>query len=168
MPQVLILVGLSVWALIQNVVYWSYLPAQVAIHFNAKGVADNWLDRDRATALMLAIQIGLPWGLVFVAKAVRYMPASMVNIPHREYWLQPERREATLATVFGSISWIAVIESVFFSVVNHLTFMANRTGQPLNMPPFIAAVAGFVIVVVLLILKMSRRFALPAGSQLER
>ncbi len=52
---------LSVLAVVQNLFYWNYLPEQVAIHFGANGQPDSWLDKDRATMLMMLLQIGLPW-----------------------------------------------------------------------------------------------------------
>lgn len=165
MLQIVALVLLSVWAFIQNLVYMSYLPERVAIHFGANGVADNWLDRGQATGMMIALQVLMPWVLVAIATGVKHMPSSMVNIPHREYWLHPERRRATLAYVVGMISFIAVLESILISVMNHLSFTANRTGQPLNTPVFIAVLGVFLVAVLALVVKMTRRFAMPTTSQ---
>ncbi len=158
MLQIVVLLALTGWALVQNLLYLSYLPERVAIHFGADGVANNWLDRGTATWLMIAIQGGLPWMLIIVSLSIRYVPATLVNIPHREYWLHPERREATLAYVAGLVSSIAILESVFISLVNHMAFTANINGQTLNTQLLLLALVVFLIATSVLVIRMYMRF----------
>ncbi len=73
------------------------LPDRVASHFDAAGRPDGWSDREdyaRFTWLMNGLMIVLFAGL---AAAFSHLPASLVNIPHREYWFAPARADATRA-----------------------------------------------------------------------
>lgn len=149
---------LSVLAVAQNLFYWNFLPERVAIHFGANGQPDNWLDKDRATMLMMLLQIGLPWMMVGIAYGIRYLPASAINIPNREYWLQPERRAATLKYVSGMLGTIAIAESLLIGAMNHLSFNANRLGQPLNTATFVVVLALFMAVVLGMVVASFRRF----------
>ncbi len=76
------------------------LPARVPIHFNAAGVPDGWTDR----ANFLALQIGLTLFLLGLgfgsAMLVRVLPAQLINLPYRDFWLAPDRRVATEQTLF--------------------------------------------------------------------
>lgn len=149
---------LSVLAIAQNLYYWNYLPERVAIHFGANGQPDNWLDKDRATMLMMLLQIGLPWMMVGIAYSIRYLPTSAINIPNREYWLQPERRDATFSYVSGMLGTIAIAESLLIGAMNHLSFDANRLGQPLNTISFVVVLALFMAVVLGMVVASFRRF----------
>ncbi len=157
---------LSVLAIAQNVFYWNQLPESVAIHFDANGQPDSWLDKDRATMLMMLLQIGLPWMMVGIAYGIRYLPTSTINIPNREYWLQPERRDATFSYVAGMLGTIAIAESLLIAALNHLSFDANRLGQPLNTVSFVVVLAMFMAAVLGTVVASFRRFGGRAAFKL--
>jgi uncharacterized membrane protein len=61
------------------------LPPQVASHFDARGVPDSWMSRESHLLLMGLMGLGLPLLFVGVFYGVRYLPASLINLPHRDY-----------------------------------------------------------------------------------
>ncbi len=110
---------------------WSYflLPGEVAIHFNAAGQPDRRASRDWHVALMGLIGLALPLLLLLVFWSIRYLPAGIVNIPHREYWLAPQRRSETADRIFELGLWFALLEGLFFLVIHWLVVAANRQVQ---------------------------------------
>lgn len=69
---------------------WPWLPELV-------GAPHDALPRHQYMALMLGTAVVLPWLAIRAALlAARHAPA-LVNLPDKDYWLAPERREQTLA-----------------------------------------------------------------------
>lgn len=152
---------LAMVAVVQNVAYWSLLPEKVATHFNIHGQPDSWMSRTAATGMMLAFQLGLPFVLLGAVSLATRLPASMVNIPNREYWLHPDRRAESLGYMRTWMAWLCVATSIEAIGINHLTFIANRQQAPLNMAWFGLILVTFLAFVALLVVKMIRRFRLP-------
>jgi serine/threonine-protein kinase len=122
------------------------LPERVATHFNAVGQADGWMSRDGHLMFFGLFGLLLPVLIVGLCYAVRFFPASMVNIPNREYWTAPERRRETYDFLFQHSLWFAPL-AVAFIIGLHFSLMeANSRPTPeLPMGLFIPVVAGFLI-----------------------
>jgi uncharacterized membrane protein len=153
-------------ALLQNAWYYPRLPEQVAIHFNASGKADSWASKSHATLLMLGLQVFLPSFLLLTSQLSRSLPIQWINLPHREYWLAPERREATLASMEQCLWWIAMATCLWILVVNHLTFVANVSGENLNLMPFLVGLVTYMAIVFYLAVGLVWKHRIPNSSSL--
>ncbi len=107
---------------------WSYnqLPAEVATHFNASGEADGWSSRNGFAItyiVLIAAMAGIFAGLVFLLPR---LPVSTISLPNRDYWLAPERREATWRRLGEFLLLIGGGTNLFNVMVMHLTVQANR------------------------------------------
>jgi uncharacterized membrane protein len=118
---------------------WLYpgLPARVAMKFNAHGTATAWGDRSG----LLATQIIAMVVLVGVALAGRFLlprlPAGLINMPHRAYWLAPEREAFTRRRIGELILALCVAQLAFLIALTHLTMRANLQPAPsLGSEPF--------------------------------
>lgn len=158
----ILLAALAAGGLVQHAWYWQQSPNRVATHFDIHGKPDNWMDKTSATLLILAVQLGLPLLLVGTAALIESIPNSLINIPHREYWLQADRRSQSLAYVRRLVTWIAVLASVFMMLVSHLVYVANRTGNNLQLGWLIPTLVLYLIMVLGLVGRLLWRFRLPA------
>lgn len=140
-----LLVSSTVIAIVQNAWYWQQLPARVATHFGIDGAPNAWMSRNAATAMMLTLQIGLPLFMAGFGASMRWLPPSLVNIPHRQYWFEPQRRESTVRTMRLMLMFMALLTSLFLIWLSHLTFRANLTGCGL---PLRDGLAGIVLYLV--------------------
>lgn len=145
------LAAISFLSIIQNCFYYAQLPDQVATHFNLQGEPDSWMSKGSATAVILAVQLVLPFFLVGITALTSRLPTSLINLPNREYWLHPSRCQQSLAYVRAVISWLAVAVAIHVMAINHLSFMANRdhtnlntTGVMISMIFVFAAVTGVI------------------------
>jgi hypothetical protein len=66
--------------------------------------------------------------IVGVAFLIRILPADLINLPHRDHWFAPERRDESRAKMFRHMLWLASLVVAFLIGVNHLTFRANLLG----------------------------------------
>lgn len=96
----------SRWALVLSCIIglslalavYSTSPAVVPVHFGPSGVPDRW----GSPLEVLVVQgcvIGLTT-LLFGAlpQVIRHGPSTLINLPNKEYWLAPERREVAAVT----------------------------------------------------------------------
>ncbi len=148
-------------ALVQNVLYRPHLPERVATHFNGAGQADGWMHRDNATWMMIGLQTIMPLVFIGIAYMIYFTPTHMINIPHREYWLGPDRKDASVAFIARYTAAFSLAISLFFIGMNHLTFRANLSGGNLNPLGFWSLLAGFLAFTALWVAWLLLRFRIP-------
>src|SRR3954468_21478203 len=81
------------------------LPDRVATHFGAGGEPDGWMSRSSHLLFMGVFGLAFPLFVVGLFFILRFLPDSGLNIPHRDYWLAPERRSETFAYLFRHSLW---------------------------------------------------------------
>ena len=95
----------TLFALVLAAVVWfivattQALPDPVATHFGFGYFANGWMTRDGYLRFMLAFATVLP---VVIVAMIGWLPRVFprgINIPHRDLWLAPERRGATLDSI---------------------------------------------------------------------
>ncbi len=145
----------------QHYYYYTQLPEVVATHFGADGKPNDWMSRLSATLLVGGIQTLLPLFLLGMSWLSGKLPESMLNIPNREYWLRPDKREATLAHMHLLLSWIAVLTTAFMGVMSHLVFLANRDSVALNVTLASTSLVIYLAFVFSIAFSSVWRFRLP-------
>ena len=105
------------------------LPAMVASHFDANGVANSFIKRDRYLHLMHLFAFIVP-ALIVCGTALIYSRASNFKIPNRDYWLAPERLATTRSFLVGHSLWFGVVLTAMFCYVHSLVVGANLTSPP--------------------------------------
>jgi len=144
----------------------SLLPDRVAIHFDAAGHANNWMDRASVLIFFGALGVGMPLFFIACALGIGFIPDRFVNLPHREYWLAPDRRAHTRAYVSGQMAWMGCLSLLFFAGNYGLTIQANHLTPPhLPMNLFLPLVAGFLAATAVWTVVFIRHFA---GSKMEK
>ena len=131
------------------------LPDPVASHFGGGGVPDGWMGRSSYLTFTVGLAVFLPGLVIALCYALRYMPDSTINVPNREYWLAPERRAQTNAHFFRQSLWFACL-AIAFVIGIHFTVVEANTQLPprLSMPLLLVTAGGFLIGMVLWILKL--------------
>ncbi len=159
-----ILAVLSLVAIAQNAIYWTQLPEQVATHFGVNGQPDAWMSRNAATAVMVVLQLVMPWFFVGIGYILKFTPISLISVPHREYWFDAERKDASLVKMQRFLTAFAGCMSLFIMAINHLTFKANLNGGGLNMTAFGLVLVMFLSGVGIMVINLLRRFQLPRSA----
>ena len=155
---------LTVVSVLQHAWYWTQLPAEVATHYGIDGQPNDWMSRTIATLMLCGFQIGIPFFLIAVTSLASRLPNSMVNIPHRQYWLHPDRRSATLAWMSSMMGWIAVMSAIFMIIIGHLTFLANMAGSGLDVRFFLVSLGTYLSGVFIIAGRSLWHFRLPSSA----
>jgi len=106
------------------------LPDRVASHFGAHGEPNGWMSKQEDLIFMCLVGFGTPLFIMAVCYLTRYLPSWMVNLPHRHYWLAPERRSATADYLFAHSIWLACLMVGFMTCVHLLVILANKQTSP--------------------------------------
>jgi uncharacterized membrane protein len=122
-----------------------HLPAQIASHFGAGGVPNGWMSRNTYLLFMLAFGVVLPIAVV-LGMTVLPRKVNAINIPHREFWLEPARREATLRFLAAHACWLGSLVVVFIAAIHLLLIEANAT-----QPPRLPAAMFYTLLVVFVV-----------------
>lgn len=148
-------------AVLQLVLQFPSLPERVATHFGAGGEPNAFSSKSVFVLMMLAFVIGMPVFLVVLAKIMRYLPKSMINIPNREYYLHPDRAEKTLAEMETSMIWLATITEIFLIGLVQLTISANTQGKALSMTGFSILMIFYMCAITAFCVLLIRRYGRP-------
>ena len=135
------------------------LPAQIASHFGAGGVPNGWMDRTDYLLFMLAFAVVLPVSVVLGPLFLPRMKFNKINIPNRDYWLAPVRREATNRYLATHALWLGSLLVVFIAGIHLVLIEANAT-QPPHLPfaPFVTLLALFMAALGIWIVTMMIHF----------
>ena len=101
------------------------LPAKMATHFDAAGVANDWMSRTSYLQFMGGMTLGLSLFMLGIIYTIRYLPTSLINLPNREYWLSGDRRPYSLRDLFQAGVWLCALETLFMTGMHWLTVKAN-------------------------------------------
>jgi amino acid permease len=117
------------------------------------------MSQDSYVLFMLAMTTVLP--LVVVA-AIGFIPrvaTSRLSMRHREHWLAPERRAATMATLASWACAFGVVLILFLTGIHLLTLEANaRTPARLDEGTFFVVLIAFLVLLAAWIGFMVIRF----------
>jgi len=86
--------------------------------------------------------IGFPLFVVAILFVVRFLPDSIINIPHRDYGLAAERRADTFAWLFRHSLWFAFLGVGFVTGVHHLIVRANAQPHVQMATPWLLGMLG--------------------------
>jgi uncharacterized membrane protein len=134
------------------------LPDQAAIHFRSGGEPDAWASKWTNALIFLLIQMPLFALFISVGRLTLNMPARLLSLPNKDYWLKPENR-AELEARFGALmEEFGFVLFVFLFAVGLLALDANLS-EPvrLNEPVFLACFVAFMLYVPFWLVKVFRR-----------
>ncbi|WP_271253168.1 DUF1648 domain-containing protein [Pseudanabaena sp. Chao 1811] len=157
---VLFLFGL---AIAQSVYFYPLLPDVVGSHFDAAGKV-NGTSSKLVYFIVYFVSLALTSSFTVLLPLVfKYLPTSVINLPHREYWLSGDRREESLQFLNVHFSWLGVATMLLMVIIFHLTFIANLSPiKELNLPAPLVLLAAFVIFTIWWTVVLLRRFPKPS------
>lgn len=139
------------------------LPARVAVHFGANGMADGWGSKTGNAGFMTLIQVLLFGLLYFSTRLIRLLPVRWINLPNKRYWLDPAHQERSLETIQTFMWRFGVSMLLFLFVVNFLAFQANLADPiRLNLAEFLPALGLLFAYTLWWTITFFRAFRLPS------
>jgi hypothetical protein len=126
----LIILGTLVAATVAQVVhFYPHLPDVVVSHWGPGGQPDGWMQKAAFFWAMFISELGTTGFFVAIALALPSIPNRWWNLPHKDYWLDPERRSNTVEYVRIQTLWAAVIIGAAMVLIWQSTINANVRPQ---------------------------------------
>lgn len=154
--RIIILIAIEILAIIQNIYFFQSLPPIVASHFDASGLPNGFMSRTLFTLLNLGT-VSLICGLfITLILLIPRIPASMINIPNKKYWLAKERQKLTIDFITRQLWIVGIVTLAFLIGLNQLVFSAN-TMQPVRLTtmkfffllvPYLSFLASVIYVII--------------------
>ncbi len=157
----MILVVLTVVAAVQFVRYYNLVPATLATHFGITGQPNGWTSKTAFVSIMGGIEAALMVLAFLIARLGARFPTVGINIPNRDYWLEPARRDETLRFLWNYILWTDALLVTFLIAITEIIFRANIIDTPSLPNSFPYVVGAFVLVMVWMSLRVLLRFRRP-------
>jgi uncharacterized membrane protein len=158
------LILLFLWGAIalQCVYFFPLLPGTVASHFDGAGRANGASSRETFFALYLGIAGLITFAFFALPVLLRHVPASVINLPHREYWLTPARIEQALAMLDEEMGWFGNGVLLMIGATMQLAINANLPGAVgFDTAVMWSLLAGFILFTSIWLVRLYRRFAIP-------
>lgn len=141
------LVVVALGSIVRMWLVQSQLPSRIATHFDAGGTANGWMSPSGLVAfhvallaLMLIVFLGLP-------RLVRRLPVAAINVPNRDHWLAPERREATLQRIEDWMAALGLLVVGGIALLEELVVRASLPGGDGRLPltPLVGVLAALLV-----------------------
>jgi hypothetical protein len=165
-------------AVAQAVWWWPRLPERMASHFDLADRVDGWMGRQAFLVVTLGLQALMAALFLALPLLIGRLPDALINLPHKDYWLAPARREASLAHASCAVLAIGCATLLLLLVIFHGVYALNAelargagtaaaeagTGAApqLDLPvPFLALMGLYLVTVAGTLVWLLRRFRRP-------
>lgn len=145
--------------------YLPLMPEKIATHFDGSGRPDGWMSHRGLMIFDIVMLSVISLIMLSAGPMIRRLPPSMLNIPNRDYWLVPERRNEVSVIMMNHMIWLVCWAVAFFTAVDHMIFTANRAeGGAHVAPEDILTVVGVALALMAVwVSTLFRAFQLPKG-----
>jgi len=123
------------------------LPPVVASHFDGSGAANGFMSRRFYIWFMLTFVAVLPLLLVLLPNLIVRYTRVRLNLPNRDFWLAPERRQESVAFLCRHHARFGMLLTIFLCYVHWLVVRANAVAPPRLSSGML--IAGLVVLALL-------------------
>lgn len=105
--------------------FYPLLPQYVASHFDINGNPDSYSGKQSFIIFEAAIIIFISAIFFLIVFFIRKIPASLLNLPNKEYWLSEEKKENTYNVFVGFLFLFADITLLFLYYIFNKVYTIN-------------------------------------------
>jgi len=151
-----------------NVAYalttYPQLPERVASHFGMSGTPDSWSTAASFVRTYLIAVSALFVMFAGIAVGLGRIPNSLINLPSREYWLAPERRESTVEFMSRHMLWFGSATLLLLLDMLRQTFRVHL-GKAQSLEHPMLSLLGYLIFTGVWCIALVMRFLSPRNPQ---
>jgi uncharacterized membrane protein len=158
LPRLLYFV-LLISSLLMMVYYYPQMPRRMASHFAADGRINGWQSREGFFALMLLVTSSSAIICFFVPRQIAAQPNHRINLPNRDFWLAPERREQTMRFIAAMMGWFGCGVLIVLISGTYLALQANLAPYGrFNSEAMLVVLAAFLVSLFIWLIRFIRHF----------
>jgi len=150
---------LIVVCLLMMAYYYPQMPQRMASHFAADGRANGWQSRQAFFVVMLLVTSTSAIVGFLAPRQIAARSNARINLPHRDYWLAPERREETMLFISATMAWFACGILLVLISGTFLALQANLApDHRFNSEAMLVVLGGFLLGLLGLVVRLVRHF----------
>jgi len=158
----LIFALLVLYAALHFTSVYPQLPSVVASHFNGRGAANGWETKQAFFQVLIIVSVIMVVIGFAIPKLISFLPAQLINVPNKNYWLAPERAAETMAFFETTFAWFACALFLFNILVFDYAIQINLDPQhPPTSARFWYALTGFLVFTFAWTIRMLIKFLSP-------
>jgi uncharacterized membrane protein len=151
--------------IIEMLYFYPILTNRMAVHFNAFGMADGWGTKDHFFLTMETVFVLLVVLFGALPLLLQRMPVSLINMPNKDYWLAPERKDQTMDWLIDQLLFVGAMALLLMDGFLYLCFHANFSENPIMQPEWLwGMIIIFFSVNIVWILYLIRCFRRPTTN----
>ena len=151
-----------VMSVIEALWFYPVIPGRMAVHFDISGIANGWGPKEP-----FFICLGVVFSVMVIIFGVfslflRRLPDSLINLPNKDYWLAPARRQETMDRITDQMFFFGATSIFLLDAISFLCFSANLMPVP-AMPVALlwGMLVGFILLNLFWTTYMLRSFRRP-------
>lgn len=145
--------------------YYPRLPEIVASHFDATGKANGYSSKQ----VFMGLYAGLIGLMVFcfvgLPALLPKIPHSLINMPNKDYWFAPERRDETFKVLSHDLLRMGNATMALVVVLFHMVIQSSLTSHAAKPPQlslwFWAILAAYLFYILIWTIVFYRKFRKP-------
>ncbi|MCA8968314.1 MAG: hypothetical protein KDC95_00970 [Planctomycetes bacterium] len=151
------------YALVVGHLLWSWndLRDPVATRFDMAGNAVDTMSRDAFVLTMTAVATFLLGTFAGTLWLIPKMPASLINLPHKDYWLHPTRRDATFEAIQNTMTLFLLVTMALLLVIDVEIVRNNLGTSEARLSPWLV-LGTYLAVITVVTVRFVLRFRRPA------
>lgn len=123
--QRFILISLISGAVLQITYYYPLLPQTVASHFDINGNPNGCSSKGQLIGIYGVVILVMLFSFRVLPSLFKNIPVSLINLPNKDYWLAPERKEETFRVIAEKMLSFGNATTFFLIIAFQLAFKAN-------------------------------------------
>jgi len=136
------------------------LPNRIASHFGPSGMPNGWMSKTPFVVLYAVMVLVAASAVFLVPRSIAKTSNDRIHLPHKEYWLAPERRAETWAYFERHFAWYGCVFLLLIVFAMELVIQANfRTPPQLSSGPFLFLILAFLLFNLVWVIQLFRRFS---------
>ena len=139
------------------VYYYPLLPDRVASHFGASGRPDAWSSKETFVKIYLIVVALIAALFPGIGLILRKTPTTMINLPNKDYWLSPERKQETIDVLSRQFLWFGSATLLLLLDIFHQSFRVHL-GQAKTLEHPVASIVVYVLFATLWSIALIAKF----------
>lgn len=143
----------------QAAYYLPLMPPRMASHFDGSGIPNSWSTPPAFFAIMLTLQAIMACSWFTIRPLLRRLPPEQINLPNRDYWLTPARREVAFERFAGLMLEFGIMLELLLVYVTQLVVWANLSSPVVLSPRVGMALVAFMVGTIIWLVRLFSSFA---------
>lgn len=160
--NIILLIGSILCAILQMFWWLPSLPENMPTHFDANGEPDAWASAKNFVLMFATIQAITVVLMLAFTWLIAKLPASMINVPNRQYWLGPRHRKQTLSWTTGTMLLVTSSCVWLFVGIFHLSTQVGLGNRGTTAPEIWWLIGTFFVSCVGIAIYSCLHFRLPS------